>query len=124
MKKSNIEINGVFENQITDSIIENTNGWKLFFEEPTGAEYFFINPFWGYSWDGTAALLKNIILTATAIDGRIKQHICVFKYNGQDKFAWCAWTRQLYDFNTKKYHYLEGDRLSRKIAELIHTLTD
>jgi len=119
MKTIQIVIEGVSEAQIQNAIEKNTRGWWLFFEEPSGADFQFMSPFWGFHWDGTAENLKEIILRGARVKDKVKQHICVFKYNGINRFAWCSWTKQVYDFDTKKYYQLEGNRMSKKITELI-----
>ena len=122
MEHLKLIIEGVSEIQIQKDIERMSRGWKLFFVEPTGANYNFIQPFWGFSWDGTSKNLKEIILKGAKINDKLKQHICIFKYNGKDMFAWCSWTTQVYDFTTKKYYKLEGNRLSAKITTLIENL--
>ena len=122
MKPLQIVIEGVSEAQIQDAIEKNTRGWCLFFEEPTGASFKFMQPFWGFHWDGTAENLKEIILRGARVKDKVKQHICVFKYNGIDRFAWCSWTKQVYDFSSKKYYNLEGNKLASKITDLIVSL--
>lgn len=122
MKTTQITIKGISEEQLQKDIERMAAGWKLFFEEPEGAKYQFINPFWGYSWDGTSDNLKEIILKAAKVGERLKQHICVFKYNNEDKFAWCSWTKEVYDFNTKTKYQLEGNHIAMKITDLITEL--
>lgn len=119
MKVMKIVVEGLSEEQIQKDIERMTKGWKLFFEEPTGAKYNFIQPFWGFPWDGTSENLKEIITEGTRVGDKNKQHICLFKYNGENRFAWCSWTKEVYDFNTKIKHQLEGNGLTRKITELI-----
>ena len=122
MKTMQIVIEGVSEAQIQKDIERMTKGWKLFFEEPTGADFQFMTPFWGFPWDGTAENLKEIILRGAKVKDKVKQHICVFKYNGIDRFAWCSWTKQVYDFDTKKYYQLEGDKMAMKITSIINNI--
>lgn len=122
MKTTQITVKGISEEQLQKDIERMAAGWKLFFEEPEGAKYQFINPFWGYSWDGTSDNLKEIILKAAKVGERLKQHICVFKYNNEDKFAWCSWTKEVYDFNTKTKYQLEGNHIAMKITDLITEL--
>ena len=122
MKTMQIVLEGVSEAQIQNVIEKNTRGWWLFFEEPSGADFHFISPFWGFHWDGTAENLKEIILRGARVKDKVKQHICVFKYNGIDRFAWCSWTKQVYDFDTKKYYQLEGDKMARKITSIINNI--
>lgn len=126
MKTMQIILEGVSEAQIQNAINafeKNTRGWWLFFEEPEGASYEFFSPFWGFHWDGTAEKLKEIILRGAKVKDKVKPHICVFKYNNIDRFAWCSWTKQVYDFDTKKYYQLEGDKMAMKITELIDSIT-
>ena len=124
MKPLQIVIEGVSEEQIQADIKRNTKGWRLFFEEPKGVSYEFFVPFWGYSWDGTSENLKEIILKGAKVKDKIKHHICIFKYDGEDKFAWCSWTKEVYDFNTMLKHQLEGNGMARKITELINSLNE
>lgn len=104
---------------------ENIAGWHLFFHEPTGVKYQFINPFWGRDWDGTAKNLKDISFEGTALklkgdQERHRKHaIWVFLKDGEERFAFCSWTLQVYNFRTKSYTQLEGNRLSEKITEAI-----
>lgn len=113
---------GVPEEQLQKDIERMAKGWKLFFVEPTGAKYKFIQPFWGFNWDGTSENLKEIITEGTRVGDKNKQHLCIFKYDGEDKFAWCSWTKEVYDFSTKVKHQLEGNGLAKKITELINSL--
>jgi hypothetical protein len=122
MKTMQIILEGVSEAQIQNAIEKNTRGWWLFFEEPSGADFQFMSPFWGFHWDGTAKNLKEIILRGARVKDKVKQHICVFKYNGIDRFAWCSWTKQVYDFDTKKYYQLEGDKMAMKITSIINNI--
>lgn len=122
MKTMQIILEGVSEAQIQNAIEKNTRGWWLFFEEPSGADFQFLTPFWGFHWDGTAEKLKEIILRGARVKDKVKQHICVFKYNGIDRFAWCSWTKQVYDFDTKKYYQLEGDKMAMKITSIINNI--
>jgi hypothetical protein len=122
MKTMQIVIEGVSEAQIQNAIEKNTRGWRLFFEGPSGADFQFMSPFWGFHWDGTAENLKEIILRGARVKDKVKQHICVFKYNGIDRFAWCSWTKQVYDFDTKKYYQLEGDKMAMKITSIINNI--
>ena len=122
MKTMQIVLEGVSEAQIQNAIEKNTRGWWLFFEEPSGADFQFMTPFWGFHWDGTAEKLKEIILRGARVKDKVKQHICVFKYNGIDRFAWCSWTKQVYDFDTKKYYQLEGDKMAMKITSIINNI--
>lgn len=122
MKRLQIIVEGVSEEQIQKDIERNTRGWRLFFEEPKGAKYEFFSPFWGYHWDGTSENLKEIILEGARVGDKIKQHICVFKYNGEDRFAWCSWTKEVYDFNTYIKYKLTDKGLAKKIVDLINVL--
>lgn len=122
MKPLQIVIEGVSEIQIQKAIEKNTRGWWLFFEEPSDADFQFMSPFWGFHWDGTAKNLTDIILRGARVKDKIKHHICVFKYNGKNMFAWCSWTKQVYDFSTKKYYQFKGGLLAAKIAALIDGL--
>lgn len=122
MESIKIVINGLSEEEIQRDIKKMVSGWHLFFVEPTGASYKFIQPFAGYKWNMTAENLKEIIIKGTRVGDRNKQHLCVFKYNGEDKFVWCSWTKQVYDFSSKKYHNFEGNKLARKITDLITSL--
>ena len=122
MKTIQIVLEGVSEAQIQNAIEKNTRGWWLFFEEPSGADFQFMTPFWGFHWDGTAKKLKEIILRGARVKDKVKQHICVFKYNGIDRFAWCSWTKQVYDFDTKKYYQLEGGKMAMKITSIINNI--
>ena len=124
MKNIQIVVEGVSEEQIQKDIERNTRGWRLFFEEPKDASYEFLSPFWGFHWDGTSENLKEIITKGTRVGDKNKHHICLFKYNGEDRFAWCSWTKEVYDFNTKTKHQLEGKGLARKIVELIEDILD
>lgn len=119
MKPLQIIIEGVSETQIQKTIEKNTKGWRLFFIEPEGTDYLFMKPFWGYKWDGTAFSLKEIIKEGAKVGDKHKHHICLFKYNGEDKFAWCSWTREVLDINTKIKYQLEQGQLARQITDLI-----
>lgn len=121
MKTIQIVVEGVSEEQIQRDIERNTKGWRLFFEEPLGVEYEFFSPFWGFSWDGTPENLRDIIVEGTRVGGKNKHFIAVFKYDGCDKFAWCSWTHELYDFKTKLKHITEPKHaysITEKIIEL------
>lgn len=119
MKKIQIVVEGRSEEQVRKDIEEATKGWRLFFVEPEGVDWQFMQPFFGFKWNQTAEDLRRIILQATKIKDKHKQHICRFEWNGKDRFAWCSWTKQVYDFNTKKYYQLEGDKLADKITNVI-----
>ena len=119
MEKIQIVVEGLSEEQVRKDIEKATKGWRLFFIEPQGVDWQFIQPFFGFKWNQTPENLKEIILKATKIKDKHKQHICLFKWNGEDKFAWCSWTKQVYDFNTEKYYQLEGNNLANKITNVI-----
>ena len=119
MKQINIVVEGLSEEQVRKDIEGATKGWRLFFIEPQGVDGQFIQPFFGFKWNQTPENLREIILKATKIKDKHKHHICKFEWNGEDMFAWCSWTKQVYDFNTKKYHQLEGDKLADKITNVI-----
>ena len=119
MEKIQIVVEGLSEEQVRKDIEEATKGWRLFFVEPEGVDWQFMNPFFGFKWNQTPEDLKRIILQAIKIKDKYKKHICKFEWNGKDMFAWCSWTKQVYDFNTKKYYQLEGDNLARKITNVI-----
>lgn len=122
MKTIQVILEGVSEAQIQNAIEKNTRGWRLFFKEPSSVDFQFMSPFWGFHWDGTAKNLKEIILRGARVKGKVKPHICVFKYNDIDRFAWCSWTKQVYDFDTKKYYQLEGDKMAMKISSTINNI--
>ena len=107
MKQMRIIVDGVSEEQIQQDIERMTKGWRLFFVEPTGANYEFINTFWGRVWDGTVENLKEIVTAGTKVGDKNKHAIVTFKWDGEDRFAYCTWTRELYDFNTKLKHYID-----------------
>ena len=119
MKKIQIVIEGRSEEQIQKDIERMTKGWRLFFIEPSGAEFTFLNPFWGRKWDGTPEHLKELIIEGDFVDGHHKHCIVKFMLDGEDRFAFCTWTKQVYDFNTKKYYQLEGNKLAAKITNVI-----
>ena len=119
MEKIQIVIEGRSEEQVRKDIEEAIKGWRLFFIEPEGVDWQFTQPFFGFKWNQTPENLREIIIKHTKIKGKHKQHICRFQWNGKDKFAWCSWTKQVYDFDTKKYYQLEGDNLARKITNVI-----
>ena len=104
-------VQGVSDQEVENMIEQNTRGWHLFFYPPTGADDF-INTFWGREWDGKSSNdLKDAIVTVCknykAGNGKVRHSITLFKLDGMDRFAFCSWTKQLYDFNTKKYHLVE-----------------
>jgi len=119
MEKIQIVVEGLSEEQVRKDIEKATKGWRLYFVEPEGVDWHFIQPFFGFKWNQTPENLKEIIIKAIKVKDKHKQHICVFKWNGEDKFAWCSWTKQVYDFTTKKYYQLEGNNLARKITDVI-----
>lgn len=118
MEKIQIVVEGS-EKEIQQMIETNTKGWRLFFIEPSGAEFIFLNPFWGRKWNGTPENLKELILEGDFVNGHHKHCIVKFMLDGKERFAFCTWTKQVYDFNTKKYYQLEGNKLARKITDLI-----
>lgn len=122
MKTLQLVIEGGSEVQIQKDIERMTRGWRLFFVEPTGAKYEFIQSFWGYPWDGTSEDLKKAITEGTVVGDRNKHHICVFKYDGEDRFAWCSWTKEVYDFSTGEKYKLASKGLARQITLLINSL--
>ena len=119
MKKIQIVVEGLSEEQVRKDIEEATKGWRLFFVEPQGVDWQFIQPFFGFKWNQTPENLREIIVNNTKIKGVNKHHVCRFEWNGIDMFVWCSWTKQVYDFHTKKYHQLEGDNLAKKITDVI-----
>ena len=122
MEKLQIIVNGLSEEQVRKDIEKCMKGWHLFFREPKDATYEFFVPFWGYTWDNTAENLKEIITKGSRVGEKNKHHICVFVYNGEDRFAWCSWTKEVYDFKTEKKYQLEGNRLAKRITDLINAL--
>ncbi len=116
-------IDGGSDEQVEMLIEQNTRGWRLFPKEPKGAWWNFFTPFWGYSWDGTKEELRDIIVTSTKVDGRNKQHLLLFRYNGAAKFIWCSWESALYDFNTGVKHQLERKEICKQIVNLINQLS-
>lgn len=120
MEQLTIVVDGLSEEQVREDIERMTKGFRLFFVEPTGQNYHFIQPFWGYEWtEYSASQLKDAILKTIKINGVNKHFILIFKLDGLDRFAFCSWTRQLYDFETKEYHQLGDTRLSKEIATKI-----
>lgn len=122
MEALKIKVIGLSEEQVRKDIERMTKGWHLFFEEPTGVEYHFLKPFWGFSWNGTPENLRDIIVKGTEVQGRNKQHLCIFKFNGEDKFVWCSWEKVLYDYNTGIKHPLEP-KYAYAITTLIKKLS-
>ena len=93
------------------------------FIEPTGADFKFMNPFFGHSWNGTSEDLKRIISTygVNKANKRIRPMILVFQWNGEDRFAWCSWEKVLYDFHTEIKHPIEPKfsiNITEKIIEI------
>ena len=123
-KQLEIVLEGISPKQVQEAVERKTKGWWLYFEEPSGVNYEFLSPFWGYHWDGTPEDLKKIIIRGATVKGHTKHHICVFKYNGEDMFAWCSWTKEVYDFHTKIKHQLEGKQLAAKITGLIEDILE
>lgn len=116
-----IIVEGISEKQIQEGIKRCLAGWKLTLEAPKNANYEFMNPFWGHSWDGSIEQLKHIILTYGKINGIQKHMILVFRYNGEDRFAWCSWEKVLYDFKTQIKHNLVP-KYADSMTTLIHKL--
>lgn len=117
-----IVVEGVSEEQIQKQIAKATSGWRLFPIEPNDVDFHFIVPFFGFSWNGEEDSLRKLMLEKVAIKGNRKHAIWLFKYNGEDRFAYCTWTRELHDFNTKKYHVMEpkiATNVTNKINELM-----
>ena len=122
MKTIQIVTEDVSEEQIQRYIDRMTKGWKLFLVEPSDVTYKFINLFWGFPWDGTHETLRDLMINKVKIEGVRKHAIWIFKWNGEDRFAWCSWTKQVYDFDTKKYYQLEGDKMAMKITSIINNI--
>ena len=121
MEKLQIVVEGVSEEQIQKDIERMTRGWRLFFIEPTGAKFSFLNPFWGREWNGTPANLKEIILEGDYVEGHHKHCIVKFMYDGKERFAFCTWTKELYDFHSKAKYIMEpkiATNITEKIIEL------
>lgn len=123
MEKLQIVVKGVSEEQLQKDIERMTKGWRLFFIEPNNSDFKFINSFWGESWDETPSELKRIISTkgVNKSTGNIRPMILVFKWNGEDRFAWCSWEKVLYDFHTKIKHPIVPKfaiNITNKIKEL------
>lgn len=121
MKPMQIIIEGVSEEQIQRDIERMTKGWKLFLVEPSDVTYKFINPFWGFPWDGTHGTLRELMIHKVKIGGVRKHAIWVFKWNGEDRFAYCTWTRELYDFHSKAKYIMEpkiATNITEKIIEI------
>ena len=122
METIKIVVEGVSEEQIQRDIERNTRGWRLFLEPPKGQSYTFLNPFFGHGWDGSATNLCTILkYTVNNETKKIRPHLCIFSYNGEDRFVWCSWERVLYDINTKVKHPIEP-KFSVNITELINSL--
>lgn len=119
MEKIQIVVEGLSEEKVRKDIEKATKGWRLYFVEPQGVDWQFRQPFFGFKWNQTPENLREIIINHTKIKGVQKQHICIFLWNGKDRFAWCSWTKQVYDFNTRKYYQLEGNNLAKKITDVI-----
>lgn len=107
MKQLRLIVEGLSEEQVMRDIERNLRGWKLLLQEPKGANYEFMNPFFGHSWDGTAENLRHIIITYGNIGRHQKHMILRFQWNGEDRFAWCSWERVLYDCETCIKHPVE-----------------
>ena len=120
METMTLKVEGVSEEQIQQDIFENTRGFRLFFHTPKKADYTFLNPFWGYKWEFyDDKQLRDIILNATMVENKIKPFVLAFLLDGKERFAFCSWTCQLYDFNTNEYYQFEGDKLAQKISNKI-----
>lgn len=117
-------VEGLSEEQVREDIRKNTEGFRLFFYEPKGVDYQFLNSFWGEEWNNyDPQQLKDAIIKVTGIPntGKHYKFIVVFALDGIDRFAFCEWTRQLYDFHTEKYYDMEkpfAKSISEKIKEL------
>lgn len=123
MKQMQIIVEGVSEEKIQQDIERMTKGWRLFFEKPTGANYEFINTFWGVAWDGTVEDLKEVLTKGLKVGDKNKHAIVVFEWNGRDRFAYCTWTRELYDFNTELKHYIDPKlKISVGVTEEINKI--
>lgn len=124
MEKLQIVVEGS-EKEIQQMIENNVKGWKLFLVEPNDVDFKFINLFWGFSWDGTATSLRELMIEKVKVNGVRKHAIWVFKWNGEDRFAYCTWTKELYDFNTKKKYIMEpkiATNIAGKIKEIVYGL--
>ena len=120
--KLQIVVEGVSEEQIQKDIERMTKGWRLFFIEPSGVEFTFINPFWGRQWNGTPENLKELILEGDYVNGHHKHCIVKFMLDGEERFLFCTWTKQVYDFYTKEYYNLEPPKLALKVTETINKI--
>lgn len=121
MERIQIVVDGLSEEQVRKDIERNTRGWKLILQEPKGADYWFFNPFFGHSWDGTAESLRKIIITYGNVGGHQKHMILRFLWNGQDRFAWCSWEKVLYDCESDIKYTMEpkyADSMVEAIKEL------
>ena len=123
MKVIQIVVEGVSEEQIQKDIERNLRGWKLILQEPKGADWKFMNPFFGHPWDGTSEELYRIISTygRNPDTGKIRPMIIIFQWNGEDRFAWCSWEKVLYDCKTKIKHPIApkyAGNITEKIIEL------
>lgn len=109
MKHLSLIVEGVSEQEIQETIHKNTQGWRLFFIEPTGVDYQFINTFWGRDWDGTPQSMADSIVTVCGIPNTNKHHafIMQFMLNGQERFLFCSWTKELYDCATSTKYKIE-----------------
>ena len=67
MKEINIVVEGLSEEQVRKDIEKATKGWRLYFVEPQGVDWQFMQPFFGFKWNQTAEDLRRIILQATKI---------------------------------------------------------
>lgn len=104
---------------IQRKIEQHMKGWSLFFYPPKGQDYDFISPFFGHKWDGTPETLRTIHNTSVRINGKPRHALMVMQYDGEDRFVWCTWTKELYDCLTKVKHKLEP-RYSENICRVIN----
>lgn len=122
MEKLQIVVEGS-EKEIQQMIENNVKGWKLFLVEPSDVTYKFINLFWGFPWDGTHETLRDLMINKVKIEGVRKHAIWVFKWNGEDRFAYCTWTRELYDFHSKAKYIMEP-KIATNIAYKIRQIME
>ena len=101
-----IVIEGMSEQEVMNNITAAQSGWRLFPTEPEGVDFKFLVPFFGFKWDGQEDSLRNLMSTKALVGGVRKHCIWVFQLDGKDRFAYCTWTHELYDFNTKEYHIM------------------
>lgn len=106
IKIMEIIIEGMTQQEVMNNIATAQSGWRLFPTEPNNADFTFLVPFFGFKWDGQEDSLRNLMSTKTKVNGVLKHCIWVFQLDGKDRFAYCTWTHQLYDFKTKEYHIM------------------